>query len=215
MKRLVFVLSLFVVFMFSSQARADFVLLNNLDQPPSVNPGEWNIGSMIGQAFTTGQAVTITSATFRYDNLDGYSPSANAYLTIQKATVDKTDPTIDGTIDFSSVVGTWNISSTPYPLVTYSGNTTLLAGTTYWLVIHDINGHARVTFSPTYAANLGANLPETHNNYQSPDTYFGMGGGPLMFQVTTSTAPVPIPAAVWLLGSGLVGLIGIRRKFRK
>ncbi len=27
--------------------------------------------------------------------------------------------------------------------------------------------------------------------------------------------PVPIPSAVWLLGSGLVGLIGFRRKFRR
>ncbi|MCK5232472.1 MAG: VPLPA-CTERM sorting domain-containing protein, partial [Desulfobulbaceae bacterium] len=24
--------------------------------------------------------------------------------------------------------------------------------------------------------------------------------------------PVPVPAAVWMLGSGLVGLMGIRRK---
>jgi hypothetical protein len=29
-----------------------------------------------------------------------------------------------------------------------------------------------------------------------------------------TAAPVPIPAAIWLLGSGLIGLIGIR-KFRK
>jgi len=27
--------------------------------------------------------------------------------------------------------------------------------------------------------------------------------------------PVPVPAAVWLLGSGLVGLVGIRRKFSR
>jgi hypothetical protein len=26
---------------------------------------------------------------------------------------------------------------------------------------------------------------------------------------------VPIPAAVWLLGSGLIGLVGVRRKFKK
>jgi hypothetical protein len=26
--------------------------------------------------------------------------------------------------------------------------------------------------------------------------------------------PVPVPAAVWLLGSGLIGLIGIRRRNR-
>ena len=28
-------------------------------------------------------------------------------------------------------------------------------------------------------------------------------------------APVPIPAAIWLLGSGLLGLVGLRRKFKK
>jgi len=27
--------------------------------------------------------------------------------------------------------------------------------------------------------------------------------------------PVPIPGAVWLLGSGLIGMVGIRRKFKK
>jgi hypothetical protein len=30
-----------------------------------------------------------------------------------------------------------------------------------------------------------------------------------------TAAPVPIPAAVWLLGSGLLGLVGLRRRFRK
>ena len=29
-----------------------------------------------------------------------------------------------------------------------------------------------------------------------------------------AVAPVPIPGAVWLLGSGLVGLLGFRRKIR-
>jgi hypothetical protein len=35
-------------------------------------------------------------------------------------------------------------------------------------------------------------------------------------EVLTSTltvSPTPIPGAIWLLGSGLVGLVGIRRKF--
>ena len=30
-----------------------------------------------------------------------------------------------------------------------------------------------------------------------------------------SVLAVPIPGAIWLLGSGLIGLIGIRRKFKK
>jgi len=33
--------------------------------------------------------------------------------------------------------------------------------------------------------------------------------------ITADNPPVPIPSAVWLLGSGLVGLVGLRRKFKK
>ena len=33
--------------------------------------------------------------------------------------------------------------------------------------------------------------------------------------IAQTTAPVPIPGAMWLLGSGLVGLVGIRRRFQK
>lgn len=32
---------------------------------------------------------------------------------------------------------------------------------------------------------------------------------------TVNTNPVPIPAAVWLLGTGLLGLVGFRRKIKK
>jgi len=32
---------------------------------------------------------------------------------------------------------------------------------------------------------------------------------------TFDFTPIPIPGAVWLLGSGLVGLMGLRRRFRK
>jgi hypothetical protein len=34
------------------------------------------------------------------------------------------------------------------------------------------------------------------------------------FTTTVDISPVPVPAAVWLLGSGLLGLAGIRRKFK-
>ena len=30
-----------------------------------------------------------------------------------------------------------------------------------------------------------------------------------------NVSPVPIPGAAWLLGSGLIGLVGIRKKFKK
>jgi hypothetical protein len=40
-------------------------------------------------------------------------------------------------------------------------------------------------------------------------------GGTTGFNVSAAPAVVPIPAAFWLLGSGLLGLIGIRRKLKK
>ena len=43
--------------------------------------------------------------------------------------------------------------------------------------------------------------------------YFDIGSGNSMY--VTSVSAVPVPAAVWLFGSGLVGLIGFARRKRK
>jgi len=34
-------------------------------------------------------------------------------------------------------------------------------------------------------------------------------------EIVLTGSPVPIPGAIWLLGSGLIGIVGIRRKFKK
>lgn len=39
---------------------------------------------------------------------------------------------------------------------------------------------------------------------------YGFNGG--ITEITATTEPVPVPAAAWLLGSGLLGLAGIRRR---
>ena len=50
-----------------------------------------------------------------------------------------------------------------------------------------------------------------------PVVFYAEGGdnvGMLLDRVELTYNKVPLPGAVWLLGSGLVGLAGLRRKFR-
>lgn len=51
-----------------------------------------------------------------------------------------------------------------------------------------------------YSLVLGGNPPS------------GTAAGLVGYQATLTTAPVPVPAAVWLFGSGLAGLVGLARR---
>jgi hypothetical protein len=42
--------------------------------------------------------------------------------------------------------------------------------------------------------------------------WFLSSTGQLTYNIASAAAPVPLPAAVWLLGSGLLGLIGVGRR---
>ena len=53
------------------------------------------------------------------------------------------------------------------------------------------------------------------SNYTYIDDYGnGIGGNPGYIEGTLMATAVPIPGAVWLLGAGLFGLVGIRKKLR-
>jgi hypothetical protein len=63
--------------------------------------------------------------------------------------------------------------------------------------------------------------PITYSYWVYKDNNFLFGakmdwnGSGMSWSQPTSAPPVPIPAAAWLLGSGLLGLVAIRRKFKK
>ena len=50
---------------------------------------------------------------------------------------------------------------------------------------------------------------ETFNSFEMSSTQFAFEADNI------AVGNVPIPAAIWLLGSGLIGLFGIRRRFKK
>lgn len=64
-----------------------------------------------------------------------------------------------------------------------------------------------------YLASLGNNTGNVNNFiWLSP----GISGSNTIYQgLVGPGSPTPIPAAVWLFASGLVGLVGLRRKFTK
>jgi len=74
----------------------------------------------------------------------------------------------------------------------------------YWYILV---ASGVVDFSKTFTASGMVEIRQAFGPEQ--DWYFDWTA------FEAASAPVPIPAAVWLLGSGLVGLIGIRRRFRK
>jgi hypothetical protein len=67
------------------------------------------------------------------------------------------------------------------------------------------------TFTTT-ADGLGSHVAAT-------TTYAGFwflsSSGQLSYDIPAASAPVPLPAAVWLLGSGLLGMIGVGRRRRE
>jgi len=172
--------------------------------------GDYNKGLTVGQAFTTGQPITIGTAEFLFGG--GWTPTAGAYLTIQNNVLD-----INGYGKLGSTVyDTWTTPSISGNKLTYSGNYTLSANTTYWLVLHDsVSQGIAYTTGTNKELNFGASLPEIYNNFETASGtpyYWALEFGPTMFAVN----PVPIPGAVWLFGSGLAGLVGIgRRRMRK
>lgn len=83
-------------------------------------------------------------------------------------------------------------------------------GATY-LQAPDTNGIAFGTWTPTSA---------TTGNFDISWNTFLVGGvfnAPSFWHLTgtATTTPVPVPAAAWLLGSGLLGLIGVARRKRQ
>lgn len=89
-----------------------------------------------------------------------------------------------------------------------AGNFQLLASTAnYTSLFNDANG----IYDDALAAFDAGISPSILNKY----VFASSNGYGIQYQDFVIPDPVPIPGAVWLLGSGMLGLVAIRRRMRK
>lgn len=150
-----------------------------------------SVGTSVATAFGTGTDGSVLNGmglglTSEIRELNSFVDSTNSF---QKNN--------DGT---TALGGTgFNPTAQAADVYNWYGNTKSIAVTglgtqaaLYLLTAADTNGGTPVTFTDL----LNATLTSTG----------------LSFSTLSTTSPVPVPAAVWLLGSGLLGLAGVARR---
>lgn len=114
-----------------------------------------------------------------------------------------------------------NVAWTDTPIKTASGSGTFFqfTGTAYFAanitITHDDGFWLQLGNLPPYdystpTGPIGSGIGNPAGIYSFTLNYGAWNGFPEVLKVPT--APVPIPAAVWLFGTGLLGLFGVRRK---
>ncbi len=189
----------------------------------SFNPGSGTFSSnaadiIVGYSFIPGLDMTVTDLGFYYlpfPSLD-FSPLTDTFEV--GIFENNGDHLISETISGSG---------TPFEFIYNEVAETLLSqGTEYWILANcgnrsyefNVQGFNAPGISVTSNLQLLAGAPplsgDIGSGYNIEDDTFPLTGflGPnFRYEPTV----VPIPGAVWLLGSGLVGLVGLRRRNKK
>lgn len=90
-----------------------------------------------------------------------------------------------------------------------SGLSWLLDPGTFWVSFEVRDGD-------TYSGKMGrADKPLLNNAYHENGAWVGYDPTNIPVRIQGDVSVVPIPGAIWLAGSGLIGLVGLRRKLRQ
>lgn len=182
-------------------------------------------------AVTTGSPVTPDNYSEKWNPTEYYAGSVAGWMLSDGAYI-ATNGAGDKAILLNEVPAHGSIVSTSI--------TGLTAGTNYWLTF-DHWGDNRpndpgYTFTvtvdgvtSTILRDYNYSVPGGTGSFATEKILFTASGSSIVLSFIDATtakeasaiidnvriSAVPIPAAAWLLGSGLIGLIGIRRRFKK
>ena len=103
-------------------------------------------------------------------------------------------------LDFSG----WNVTWNGIPSIPMGGDAANFSGDTGIATI--VCSQASCSASSTFTLDYNAHVPLGDAS--------GFGGVPYALHMTghVGTSAIPVPAAVWLFGSGLLGLVGVARR---
>lgn len=178
------------LFLFTTIANASIVYDNGL--PDTTNGHSILNNNKVKDEFILSDAATISSIGFYFQNYNGI-----------------TGWNQDVAYNFYSSNSTLIASGSGQNVVAVdSGLNWCCGGGNAWLVTFNLESTLSLTSGDYFLELTGATGTATSawwvtSNGQQNEHAFYLEG---------NTSPVPVPAAVWLLGTGLIGLISMRRK---
>jgi hypothetical protein len=178
----------------------DWVQLYN-DGPTAINLSGYSLQ----------YAAATNTTTFGSSNTHALSGTINAgsYFLIQEGRGTGLAGTASDPV-YNLTGGNLNLSATSGKLALFSttaSGASTVATSAYLVDLVGYGTTANFSLYPRMTANLSTTTAAIRTTDAQGNTIFVAG--------TPTPNPVPVPAAAWLLGSGLAGLIGMRKKLDK
>ncbi len=200
-------LGIFLLIFLSVNARASIVYEQSPHQTAGalVSSPSWSIypGAQVYDDFTLPSASSITGINWWGHYMFPSSPTPAFTLTLYA--YNNGSPGSGVEVSYSSLSATADSGVYKYSSVLAAPLD--LTANTYWLSIYNAASDSSWGWQRAYPADYGiygGSIQTGQDGIQSN----------VAFELASADSPVPIPSAAWLLASGLIGLVVIRRRIR-